>query len=40
VDLPFSANDCVVVRSDQGALYKIGNAVESDTSVTFNYATL
>ena len=39
VDLPFSANDCVVVRSDQGALYKIGNAVESDTSVTFNYAT-
>ncbi len=40
VDLPFSTNDCIVIRSDQGVFYKIGNAVESDTAVTFNYASL
>ena len=40
VDLPFSPNDCVVLRTDQGAVYKIGNATESGTSVTFNYAPL
>ena len=39
-DLPFSANDCVVIRTDQGAVFKIGNAVESGSSVTFNYAAL
>ncbi len=36
-DLPFSANDCVVIRTDTGAVYKLGNAVESITAVTFNY---
>ncbi len=39
-DLPFSANDCVVIRTDQGAAFKLGNAVESGSSVTFNYAAL
>ena len=39
-DLPFSANDCVVIRTDQGAVFKIGNAVESGSTVTFNYAAL
>ena len=36
-DLTFSANDCVVIRTDTGAVYKLGNAVESTTAVTFNY---
>lgn len=39
-DLPFSSTDCVVVRTDQGAVFKIGNSVESGSSVTFNYAAL
>jgi len=39
-DLPFSANDCVVIRTDQGAVFKLGNAVESGLSVTFNYSAL
>jgi len=39
-DLPFSASDCVVIRTDQGALYRLGNAVENDLSVSFNYAAL
>jgi hypothetical protein len=40
VDLPFEAQDTVVVRTDTGAVFKIGNAVESGFSVTFNYAQL
>ena len=40
VDAPFSANDTVVVRTDTGAVFKLGNASESDTGVTFNYAAL
>ncbi len=40
IDLPFSANDCVVVRTDQGALFKLGNAAESGMSITFNYEPL
>ena len=40
VDAPFSANDTVVVRTDTGVLFKLGNASESDNSVTFNYAGL
>jgi hypothetical protein len=40
VDMPISATDCIVVRTDQGLIYKLGNAVESDSSVTFNYAQL
>ncbi len=39
-DLPFSPEHCVVIRTDQGAVFKIGNAVESGSSVTFNYAAL
>lgn len=39
-DLPFSANDCVVVRTDQGTYFKLGNATESGLSVTFNYEQL
>ena len=39
-DLPFSDNDCVVIRTDQGAVFKLGNAVETGLSVTFNYAAL
>jgi len=39
-DLPFSANDCVVIRTDQGLVFKLGNATESGMSITFNYAPL
>jgi len=40
IDLPFSANVCVVIRTGQGVVYKLGNASESGNSVTFNYAIL
>ena len=40
VDAPFSASDTVVVRTDTGVLFKLGNASESSTGVTFNYAPL
>jgi hypothetical protein len=40
VDVPFSADNCVVIRTDLGAVYKLGNAVESGASVTFNYSAL
>ena len=36
-DLPFSPNHCIVIRTDQGAVFKLGNATESGLSVTFNY---
>ncbi len=39
-DLPFSANDCVVIRTDQGMVFKLGNATESGMSITFNYEPL
>ncbi len=40
IDLPFSANDCVVIRTDQGMVFKLGNTTESGMSITFNYAPL
>ncbi len=40
IDLPFSANDCVVIRTDQGVFFKLGNATESGMSITFNYEPL
>ena len=40
IDLPFSANDCVVIRTDQGMVFKLGNATESGMSITLNYAPL
>lgn len=39
-DLAFSADDCVVVKTDQGAYFKLGNANENGLSVTFNYEQL
>lgn len=39
-DLPLSANDCVVVRTDQGTFFKLGNATESGLSITFDYEML
>lgn len=39
-DLPFSANDCVVVHTDEGAYFKLGNVTESGISITFNYEQL
>ena len=40
IDLPFSANDCVVIRTDQGVFFKLGNATESGMSITFNFEPL
>ena len=40
IDLPFSANDCVVIRTDQGTVFKLGNATESGLSIAFNYESL
>ena len=40
IDLPFSASDCVVIRTDQGAVFKLGNASEANSGVTFNFAAL
>lgn len=39
-DLAFSADDCVVVRTDQDAYFKLGNAAENGLSITFNYQQL
>ncbi len=40
IDMPFSANDCVVIRTDQGTVFKLGNATENGMSITFNYESL
>ena len=39
-DVAFSVNDCVVVRTDLGSYFKLGNANESGLSITFNYEQL
>ena len=40
VDVAFGADVTVVVRTANGAIYKLGNAAESTTGVTFNFAAL
>ncbi len=40
LDVPLDPNDTVVLRTDTGAVFKIGNAVESGVSVTFDYEQL
>lgn len=40
IDLPFTANDCVVILTDRGTYFRLGNAVESGMSITFHYAPL
>ena len=40
LDEPFSPGDTVVVLTTAGAVFKLGNASESDTGVTFDYARL
>ena len=40
VDVPFGADVTVVVRTAGGAVYKLGNASESTSGVTFNFAAL
>ena len=37
IDLPLESGDAVVIRTDTGAVYKLGNAVESASTVTINY---
>ena len=40
VDESFSAGDTFVVRTDTGAVFKLGNAFESEAGVTFDYSVL
>ncbi len=40
LDVPLDPNDTVVLRTDTGAVFKIGNATESGLSVTFDYEQL
>ncbi len=40
MDQPLEQNDTVIVRTDTGSIFKLGNAVESETSVTINYEQL
>ncbi len=40
LDVPLDPNDTVVLRTDTGAVFKIGNVTESGFSVTFDYEQL
>ncbi len=40
LDVPLDPNDTVVLRTDTGAIFKIGNATEGGVSVTFDYEQL
>ncbi len=39
-DQPFDADDTVVLKTDTGAYFKVGNALENDTSVQIDYQLL
>ena len=40
VDEPLGENDTVILRTDTGTVFKLGNAVEGETSVTVSYEQL
>lgn len=40
VDEPLGQYDTVILRTDTGLVFKLGNAVESETSVTVSYEQL
>ncbi len=40
VDEPLGQNDTVILRTDTGSIFKLGNAVEGETSVTVSYEQL
>lgn len=40
IDQPLETTDTVVVKTDAGAIFKLGNAVENEAGVTFNYQQL
>lgn len=40
IDQPLEATDTVVVKTDAGATFKLGNAIEDDAGVTFSYELL
>jgi hypothetical protein len=40
IDAPLRPYDTVVVRTDTGAVFKIGNAFASDIDITFDFAPL
>jgi hypothetical protein len=40
IDQPLEASDTVVVKTDAGATFKLGNVIEDGAGVTFNYEQL
>lgn len=40
VDISLVAADTILVRTDTGTVFKLGNAIESETGVTFDYSEL
>ena len=40
VDEPLGENDTVIFRTDTGSVFKLGNAVEGEASVTISYEQL
>jgi hypothetical protein len=40
IDHSIEATDTVVVKTDEGAVFKLGNTVEDDTAATFSYELL
>ena len=40
VDEPLGQNDTVILRTDTGSVFKLGNAVEGEASVTVSYEQL
>ncbi len=40
VDQPLGQNDTIVLRTDTGSIFKLGNAIEDETTVTIIYEQL
>jgi|GEM_PF-3531915 len=38
IDLPLTSQDTVIIKTNAGAFYKIGNTQESPDGITFNYS--
>lgn len=39
-DISFASNHCILVRTDQGAVFKLGNVIETGMTVTFDFTAL
>ena len=40
IDMPLAAGDTILVRTESGSVFKIGNALVLDTGVTFDFSKL